>query len=275
MIWNPALLPYKNAITNELYIAASIGMYLYHPTGSTNQTYLQNAITGHDWLVGVNMTNTQGLYVDGFHISTLNDPNVTNKVCDQRTENVFTYNQGVLLSGLRGLADATGNQTYLDEGYTLINAVISSQGSPGGELIHNGTLTEACDPTGSCSQDNQNFKGIFMHHLTLFCQPLSNIFGRKQHQTHAATCTQYNDFITFNAQQVLATRNSTGVMGGWWASPAGQTVAPSPNAATLGSNVTDVANPDLNDRGRGRTVETHAGGVAALRAVLEVVGTSA
>ncbi len=63
-------------------------------------------------------------------------------------------------------------------------------------------------------------------------------------------------------------------MGGWWASPAGQTVAPSSNATLLESNVTDVANPDLNDRGRGRTVETHAGGVAALRAVLEVVGTN-
>jgi len=35
MIWSPYLLPYKNAITNELYIAASISMYLYFP-GDTN-----------------------------------------------------------------------------------------------------------------------------------------------------------------------------------------------------------------------------------------------
>ena len=31
MVWNPHLAPYKNAITNELFIAASIGMYLYFP----------------------------------------------------------------------------------------------------------------------------------------------------------------------------------------------------------------------------------------------------
>ncbi len=31
MNWNPRLQPYKNAITNELFIAASVSMYLYFP----------------------------------------------------------------------------------------------------------------------------------------------------------------------------------------------------------------------------------------------------
>jgi len=34
MVWTYSLLPYKNAITNELFIASSIGMYLYSPGDS-------------------------------------------------------------------------------------------------------------------------------------------------------------------------------------------------------------------------------------------------
>jgi hypothetical protein len=31
MTWNPRLLPYKNAITNQLFVSASVGMYLHFP----------------------------------------------------------------------------------------------------------------------------------------------------------------------------------------------------------------------------------------------------
>ncbi|KAJ8128755.1 hypothetical protein O1611_g4879 [Lasiodiplodia mahajangana] len=41
MVWNPRLLPYKNAITNELYVAASISMYLYFP-GDDNESPFYN-----------------------------------------------------------------------------------------------------------------------------------------------------------------------------------------------------------------------------------------
>lgn len=154
MLWSPYLDPYKNAITNELYISASVGMYLYH--GDRNERYLANAMRGIEWLRASNMTNRQGLYVDGFHISNANG--VGKKICDVRDEMVYTYNQGVILSGLRGLAQATGDVYYMMEGFQLLDAVVTSEERVG-EIVRGGILTEKCDIGGYCSQDGQNFKG--------------------------------------------------------------------------------------------------------------------
>jgi hypothetical protein len=114
LTWNPALAPYKNAITNELFVSSSIGMYLYFPgdsntnpypspsyTNTTNMTLpplqplhahdpslLDNAIKEYQWFKTHNFTNAQGLIVDGFHIS---DNQTT---CDERNEMVYSYNQG-------------------------------------------------------------------------------------------------------------------------------------------------------------------------------------
>jgi hypothetical protein len=201
MTWNPRLLPYKNAITNELWISASIEMYLEFP-GDENcspfngadqsdsdhaneedstrscedgggepedrEVYLQNAVKGYDWLKGSGMMNADGLYTDGFHISGY-EQNQSRTECDERNEMVYTYNQGVLLSGLRGLWEATGNTSYLNDGHALINSVIRATGwkdsenapgdaqpgsdTEGGVLGDNGILAEACDPTGTCSQE--------------------------------------------------------------------------------------------------------------------------
>lgn len=78
MIWNPRLEPYKNATTNELWISASMSMYEHFPDDRFNQSwavskgfsanepaYLAAAIMGYKWLKDANMTNSQGLYVDG------------------------------------------------------------------------------------------------------------------------------------------------------------------------------------------------------------------
>ena len=125
MTWNPRLGIYKNAITNELFISASIAMYLHFPGDANTSPYggvfpvgvpspggvddegwnahdprfLDAAVKGYAWLKSSGMTNHQGLYVDGFHVSGRN--NTTN--CDLRNEMVYTYNQGVILSGLLGL----------------------------------------------------------------------------------------------------------------------------------------------------------------------------
>ena len=84
MLWSPYLEPYKNAITNELFISASISMYLYFP-GDDNTSpfslpnahatadipgrhkdpkYLAAAIEGYKWLKSSNMTDCLGLYGD-------------------------------------------------------------------------------------------------------------------------------------------------------------------------------------------------------------------
>lgn len=283
MVWSPWLEPYKNAITNELFISASVSMYLYHP--QRNVTYLDNAKKGYNWLKQSNMQNAHGLYTDGFHISRLNDPpEAGEKKCDERDEMVYTYNQGVLLSGLRGLAEATEDRTYLEEGFELINAVITSEGQVG-EIVRDGILTEKCDPESYCSQNGHTFKGIWMHHLTLFCVPLpvGVAFTTEVREWHEHSCAQYNGFITRNAAAAWATRNKAGVVGAWWGAPKDASAARKEVFETkMDPGAADYLNPksgstvmptggDLNDRGRGRTVESHSGGLAALRAVLEVV----
>ncbi|KAA8911827.1 glycosyl hydrolase family 76-domain-containing protein [Sphaerosporella brunnea] len=291
MVWSPWLEPYKNAITNELYISASISMYLHHPYPARNETYLWNAIRAHEWLIQSNMTDATGLYTDGFHISNLK---LGGNRCDKRDEMVYTYNQGVLLSGLRGLAEATNDDKYIIEGLNLIDAVLSSEGTAG-ELVFDGILTEKCDPGGYCSQNGQTFKGIFMHHLTAFCQPIPTSIKLKSptNRNHRVSCTRYKAFIKRSAAAALLTRNEHGVIGSWWGVPAGLLSSPQEKHDTRPAGTQDIENMcisrlsaktceaaqrpasghrrgDLNDRGRGRTVESHSGGLAALRAVLEL-----
>lgn len=197
MVWNPRLLPYKNAITNELFIAASISMYLYFPgddnkspfstgpsantaagsraqnlayssssssssssdnnnnnnnigthygDGTRDPKYLKAAIDGYRWLSRSNMTDARsGLYTDGFHISGLRDSDSNNTRCDQREDTVLTYNQGVLLTGLRGLWEATGAPSYLADGHALVQNVVRATGY---DLRKDGPLEEEEDFDG-------------------------------------------------------------------------------------------------------------------------------
>lgn len=257
MNWNPKLQPYKNAITNELWISASISMYEYFPNDtfkenwaaskgfpSDDPVYLAAAIVGYKWLKDVNLTNSQGLYVDGYHVD-MSKPN--NVECDQRDEMVYTYNQGVILTGQRGLFTFTGSPSYLEEGHTLIRNVINATGwdlrrnvpideitkLPHGKLPpwrgigRGGILEERCDADGTCSQDSQTFKGIFFHHLTAFCAPidLASISDnakinedefRKVQSAHDKTCRSYLGWVKHNMEAALGTRDKAGRFGMWW-----------------------------------------------------------
>ncbi|KAF2200995.1 Six-hairpin glycosidase [Delitschia confertaspora ATCC 74209] len=316
MNWNPhTRLPYKNAITNELFIASSMGMYLgfpgdqncepfvadegkraARPAARTEQEldeeqerrekeekersakttaentcsedfptegrstydpkYLQAAVNGYQWLKSSGMTNSQGLYVDGFHIKDYGkgDNGIGTGKCDDRNEMVYTYNQGVLLSGLRGLWEGTGNVSYLEDGHELIRNVIGATGwndtsvptkvtlakeedsersadstiSYGGEwsgLGQAGILAELCDPSGSCSQNGQTFKSIFFHHLTSFCAPLPRravhhgktfAADKALAMLHRRSCNQYAKWVVHNAAAALKSRDSNGRFGMWW-----------------------------------------------------------
>lgn len=373
MTWSPHLLPYKNAITNELFISASIEMYLYfpgddncspfmsakdsgdHPNWKTvhqqelgetstcesvssrssfDPIYLANAVNGYTWLKESGMIDSHGLYTDGFHIRDY-EKNRSKTTCDERNNMIYTYNQGVVLSGLRGLWEATGNTSYLEDGHTLIRNVIHatnwtsttlapsislSTTSPQSQKLAtlssvlgtSGILTEACDPSGTCSQDSQTFKGIFFHHLTTFCVPLpktaripgkTHAADRVTAKLHRASCNEYTPWVLHNARAALGTRNKKGLFGSWW--NAGTETLESclnkermegilPNGARDYRNDGVVesargtvdrvednrmvrhmpkavrsADNDLNDRGRGRTVETQGGGVSVTRAMWE------
>lgn len=361
MTWNPSLLPYKNAITNQLFISASISMYFHfpgdencspflsqfderveglsdrlndcgdHTHGRYDSHFLTNAKNGYDWLRNSGMLNDQGLYTDGFHISGYRQ-NHSKTTCDERNDMVYTYNQGVILTGLRGLWEATGDMSYLEDGHELVRNVISATGwnlmHPQDEKLDidevkqelledwmglgsGGILTELCDPSGQCNQNGQTFKGIFFHHLTTFCSPLPT---RPVHigKTHAATkvtaglhrrsCDEYTGWVIHNAQAALRTRDKQGRFGAWWGVPNAQVDQIAPLKLELHEHMLDYrngvdrleevynevempqeehhvsmqdtkmsTNSDLNDRGRGRTVETQGSGLAVVRAMWEFV----
>lgn len=366
MVWNPHLAPYKNAITNELFIAASVGMYLYFP-GDDNASpfgkpfangrdsteekeggeippakghddqYLQNAIEGYKWLKDSGMRNSAGLFVDGFHIrgwrGGRHGSNGT-RHCDLRDEKVYTYNQGVILSGLRGLWEATGDVDYLEDGHELINDVITATGwdNRGTDLKYrwaglgrDGVMEEQCDWSGTCSQNGQTFKGIFFHHFTIFCSPLPSLddededgnrpwLGDEETRAlHQQSCDGYGAWVMHNARAASLTRDDTGEFGEWWGRPSRRTADQERSGADMNFDPpssdggTDYRNEDvptdevwrltmddhraymtsskyqsaatestqqaadLNDRGRGRTVETQSGGVAVLRAAWKLV----
>lgn len=256
MTWNPRLLPYKNAITNELYTAASASMYLYFP-GDNNDfpfaavsvkstsrdhqhsqevshnedgelplwpphdpRHLKSAIDAYRWLAASGITDKQGLVIDGFHITGYSDPNNTNTACDERNTQIFTYNQGVVLTGARGLWSATGSRAYLEDGHKLIRNVVKATGwdldtdRPIGTtsfsndaendevkafraqgtlptfhgLGRMGVMEELCDASATCNQDALTFKGIFFHHLTTFCEPL--YFAEPESATHDESARQ-------------------------------------------------------------------------------------
>ncbi|KAI4088550.1 MAG: hypothetical protein LQ344_005984 [Seirophora lacunosa] len=266
MVWNPHLAPYKNAITNQLFISASVAMYLRFP-GDDNASpftfknpvrpatglpparahdpqYLENAVEAYQWLKTSGMTNSKGLYIDGFHIQGWrggkNGSTGTGK-CDLRNEQVYTYNQGVILSGLRGLWEATGSRSYLQDGHRLIQNVIAATGwdTRGTKwrwhwsgLGRNGVMEEACDSSGTCSQNGHTFKGIFFHHLALFCGRLPPTgFTAEDSITFAADdrlaawhdkkCEGYGPWLRNNAQAAYLTRDNDGEFGTWWGIPAG------------------------------------------------------
>ncbi|KAJ5684382.1 uncharacterized protein N7477_000727 [Penicillium maclennaniae] len=327
MIWNPSLIPYKNAITNELFISASIAMYLYFPgdpidapfvaTSTSNApkkenphntTHLKAAIDAYAWLKKSNMTGIYGLYADGFHISGWQgSSNPGSRKCDILNKMVFSYNQGVILSGLRGLWLATSSMSYLDDGHDLIKKILLATGWPQisstkwAGLGRGGVMEDTCDSHASCSQDGQTFKGIFFHHLTEFCRDLrpqeETFLASKKapdvdhdwdevYSQHLKTCHSYGPWIEHNARAALMTRDEKGKFGMWWGLPFNRSTVSDElvNSSTLPDGAVDYINEgamadtetfgpgvprDFNDRGRGRTVETQSGGVAVLRALLQ------
>ncbi|RDW57576.1 putative glycosyl hydrolase [Aspergillus mulundensis] len=252
MIWNPHLGAYKNAITNELYISSSIGMYLYFPGDPIDApfvaaeqsedglphdpSYLEMAQVAYSWLKHSNMTGIYNLYADGFHVRGYQGPQHPGTGrCDVLNTMVYTYNQGVILSGLRGLWLATGSEEYLADGHELIQNVQRATGWPNvydqqwKGLGRAGIMEDTCDSNGDCSQDGQTFKGIFWHHFAEFCRPFRpqeerflrtqsyhDSSFRQTYDWHQKLCSTYRPWIEHNAEAALVTRNEEGKFGMWW-----------------------------------------------------------
>jgi predicted alpha-1,6-mannanase (GH76 family) len=184
---------YKNAITNELFLTAAVRLHL-RSSASTSK-YLDWAMREWEWFSASGMINERGLVNDGLTAD-----------CKNNGKPTYTYNQGVILGGLAGLYEITGDDAYLRQGEAIADAALREltsppTASPAGILIEPGEA----DMVGSRG-DGSQFKGVFIRHLYDFYQ----------HSRRPA----YRDFILRNAQSIWDhSRNSQNQFGLRWTGP--------------------------------------------------------
>ena len=140
--------PYKNAITNELFIALAANLARRHNNDSTlRKYYLDWAIKGSQWLAQSGMRNDSALYNDGLDDSCRNNNGWT-----------WSYNQGVILGGLKEIYLLTGDERYLLSAKQTALSAIEHLSDKGGILT---------DPCGlGLTVNSVQFKGIFIRYLS-------------------------------------------------------------------------------------------------------------
>lgn len=195
---------YKNAITNELFLLAAAR--LYRRTGE--QSYLDLARREWDWFAASGLINPAGLVNDGL------DGN-----CVNNGQSTWTYNQGVILSGLVELAAATGDPGLLGPARRVADAAIAALAHP------DGTLREPSEPSPA-NQDAHVFKGVFVQGLARL--------AAAEAQADAADAAGYGDVLTRYADTVWGRgrRGRRGV-GLAWTGPGGRVTAATHTAACL------------------------------------------
>jgi predicted alpha-1,6-mannanase (GH76 family) len=178
---------YKNAITNELFLALAA---LLAARVDGQREYRDWALREWDWLLGSGLIGPSGLVNDGLSAACANNGGVT-----------WTYNQGVILGGLAALHELTGDEAYLRQGEVIADAVLRSLVDASGVLAEPGEAKFA-----GRADDSTQFKGIFVRYLHDFAR----------HRDKQA----YRAFLLANADAVLASgANAEGQYGLRWAGP--------------------------------------------------------
>jgi len=212
-VWWSTAHTYKNAITNELFLLTSASGYLRNK----NQQYLTNANNVWNWLSSTGMRNAQGLWNDGLDFNT----------CKNNGQTTWTYNQGVIASGLAALYAITGNKTLLDQAEITLDATIS-------HLSTNNILKESCDAANGggaqCNHDQQSFKGIWTKHLQYYLDNAND----------AARTAKYKPFLGSQSSAVLHFgTNAQNIAGSVWYAPnqGGSVFSPESSSSGLAAHI--------------------------------------
>jgi len=209
--WNKAR-GYKNAIPNELFLLAAIRLHQRTPNDATYFTWATNEWT---WFNASGMINAQNLINDGLTSS-----------CANNGQTTWTYNQGVILSGLTELYKTTGNSNYLNQAMAIADAATTTL------VDQNGVLSEPCEP--NCGGgDVPQFKGIFIHYLY-------DLYD----ETHKP---QYLAFLRRNAHSTWTNdRNGSSQLGLNWSGPFDSADAARQSSAMMPiSSVAEPSTPGL------------------------------
>jgi len=141
---------YKNAIANELFLAVAVRLASLQ-TGASRTKYLDWAQREERWFLGSGMINGQSLVNDGLDAA-----------CHNNGQTTWTYNQGVILTGLLGYNSLTHDPAALSTANRIAFAVAEHL------TDHNGVLHDPCEP--NCGDDGVQFKGILVRNLATLLQ---------------------------------------------------------------------------------------------------------
>jgi predicted alpha-1,6-mannanase (GH76 family) len=192
-LWWNTQRTYKNAITNELFLALAAQLHLRTPGDKAG--YLTWAQREWEWFSASGLIGPASLINDGLSATCVNNGGPT-----------WTYNQGVILGGLGAMFEITGDRAYLNTGQAIANATLTNlitaaaAGTPG-------ILTESCEAAfGGCSGDQVQFKGVFMRNL-------HDLWLRTNQPT-------YREFILSNAASIWnKSKNASNQFGARWTGP--------------------------------------------------------
>ena len=202
MYWKKGL-KYKGTISNSLALTLATRLHLAKTGDVNGRSCLQWSMDIWEWIIGAGLLNNLGLMQDGVKNEDGN--------CDVVSA-VWTYNQGVVLTGLVNLHSITKRAHYLESAHNLANAAIKHM------VSDDGILKEInCEPN-DCNSDAEQFKGIFMRHLRVL-----NEYSPKD---------AYSQFMNENVTSILNNSMSNGnrLPGVSWSIPSEKT-----NAATVSS----------------------------------------
>jgi predicted alpha-1,6-mannanase (GH76 family) len=174
-------LKYKSTISNELTLLLAARLHLANTDTIRGKSCLQWSLDIWNWMHSGELINEEGLVQDG----------VGGRRGDCKINpRIWTYNQGVILSGLVYLSEITGDEIYLNYADGIALAAITNMVSDGGILCEIN-----CEPD-DCNADAEQFKGIFMRHLALL-----NQYSPKK---------EYGEFIALNAHSIWETAMQNG-----------------------------------------------------------------
>ncbi|CUM66406.1 uncharacterized protein PRCAT00004070001 [Priceomyces carsonii] len=206
--WNSGY-NYKNSVSNGclFHLAARLARY------TSNDSYVDWAERVWDWLY-----NT-GLLTEGENWWVYDGVKVEN--CSKVTKLIWTYNQGLMMSGAAYLWNYTADTVWLNRTVNLVNGAEIFFKNSSIQYADAVMYERACDPTDSpnynCNQDQRSFKAYFSRFLGLtsvmapVTEPTISNWLISSANAAAHSCSGGSDGVTCGLNWL----NSTGWDGVW------------------------------------------------------------
>lgn len=185
-----------NSVENELYLTAAAKLANRLPNTPSGGYYYNEAIKAYKWFIASGLINSDNLINDHLNSDCKND----------LTTPVFTYNQGIILSGLTELAWSAGADAHIynDLANTLALAGLKHFTDANG-ILHEVT----CEP--NCSPDVQQFKGVFGRNIQFMVNRMNGLDD--------ATRAIYTNFLETNANAIWSHDQVNNQLGLVWSGP--------------------------------------------------------